>query len=132
MAEKSDKNAEVKGADQVVKNLSKFEDSVVSEIVKGCEAVQQKVVNRARERVPVVTGNLHDSIQPGGIIVEDDNVTALVLATAPYASYVEGVPDEKGRFGRGTKTPFLGPAIIENQQTFVRAMAAAVKRARAT
>jgi hypothetical protein len=125
------KQMEVKGADQVIRNLSRYSETLIKEIVSGCEAVQQQVVERARQRVPYITGNLHDSIMPGGIKIEDDNITALVIANAPYASYVEGVPDQDGRMGRGRKTPFLGPAIIENQQTFVRAIAAAVGRAKA-
>lgn len=121
--------AEIKGVSQVIQNLSKLAAGTVREMVYGCEAVQAKVVNDAHQIVPYITGNLFRSIRPGGISVTDDNIEAIVGAYAPYASYVEGVPDDKGRFGRGIKTPFLAPAILANQQTFRNAMAAAAKRA---
>lgn len=121
-------NAEI-NVTQVIKNLSRYADNVLKEVADGCEAVQQKVITDAKGIVPVVTGNLQGSIMQNGILIEDDNVTAFVIANAPYASYVEGVPDEQGRMGRGRKTPFLGPAIYANIDTFRKAIAAAVKRA---
>lgn len=110
---------------QVIKNLSNFKASMVNEIVAGCQAVQQQVINDAKDVVPVVTGNLQGSIQPGDITITDDNVQAVVLANAEYASYVE--------FGtsRMSAEPYLGPALLQNQQTFVKAIAAAVGRAQA-
>ncbi len=122
-------NEFIKGVDQTVRNLSAFSKRVIDEIVAGAEAVQQNVITAAKVRVPVVTGNLQGSILPGGIIVTDNNVQAFVGAYAEYASYVEGVPDELGRLGRGRKTPYLGPSLLENQGVFVKAMEAAIKRA---
>lgn len=119
----------VKGVDQVVQNLSSRNSQMMTEIVAGCEAVQQKVITAAQIRVPVITHHLQESIRPTGIIVTDDNVQALIGALAEYASYVEGVPDELGRIGRGRKTPYLGPSVLENQGVFVKAMEAAVRRA---
>jgi HK97 gp10 family phage protein len=122
----SDDQINITGADQVIKNLSKYAKAMVSEIVAGCEAVQANVIANAHERVPFVTGNLHDSILPGGITITDDNIEAVVVANANYASFVE--------FGtsRQRSQPYLGPALLENQKTFVKAMGAAVKRAEAS
>lgn len=121
----------VSGAEQVIKNFSKFEKKLVDEIVAGCEAVQQNVVNAARERVPYITGNLYGSIQAGGIVIDDTNITALVGANAPYAGFVEGVDSNWKPLEGWTRkiTPFLGPSVLENISTFRKAMAAAVKRA---
>lgn len=125
---------DIKGVTQVIQNLSKFERALVDEIVAGCEAVQQAVINNAQQRVPTITHTLQKSILPGGIIVEDTNVTAIVGANANYAGFVEGVdenwkPIEWKRNPIPKMTPFLGPALLENQRTFVKAMEAAVKRA---
>lgn len=119
------KGVEITGISQVVTNLSHFNASIVKEIVDGCTAVQQNVVNMARGFAPEVTGNLKRNTLPGPIIVEDDNVTAYVLGNAPYAEYVE--------FGtsRQRAQPHLGPALLQNIRVFEKAMAAAGKRARA-
>jgi hypothetical protein len=58
-------------------------------------------------------------------------VEAVVMANANYASYVEGVADDQGRFGRGKKTPFLGPALLEMLPVFRKAIQTAVRNARA-
>src|SRR5258706_10092010 len=80
----------VKGTEQVIKNLSHIEKSIVQEIVYGAQAVQAKLINDARANVPVgVTGALSASIQPGAIIVTDDNVEAFVEANVDYASFLE-------------------------------------------
>lgn len=115
--------AEVNGVSQVVKNLSKFSANVIKEVVDACEAVQQEVINNAKGRVPVRTGNLQGSIQPGGILIEDENVTAIVVANADYASFVEWGTR------RMTARPYMTPALLENIRTFQKAIAAASKRA---
>lgn len=114
---------------QVVKNLSKYQANVIKEVVYGCEAVQQEVINNAKARLypghGYRYGNLQGSIMPGGIEITDDNVTALIVANAEYASFVE--------FGtsRMRPIPYLTPALLENIRTFERAMQAAVRRAEA-
>lgn len=112
----------VTGGDQVIKNLSSLERAIVREIVSACEAVQSEVMNTAKRLVPVDTGHLQGSIQPGGIKITNDNVEATVVANAEYASFVE----------HGTRKmraqPYLTPALLENTRTFQRAINAAVKR----
>lgn len=116
-------SAEIVGVSQVLKNLSRYEANVIREIVDGCEAVQQEVINNAKARVPVKTGNLQGSILPGGILITDDNVEAIIVANAEYASFVEWGTR------RMTARPYLTPALLENIRTFQKAMAAASKRA---
>jgi len=108
---------------QVIKNLSHYADNVIKEVVDGCEAVQQEVINNAKGRVPVKTGFLQGSILPGGILITDDNVEAIIVANAEYASYVEWGTK------RMTARPYLSPALLENIRTFEKAMIAATKRA---
>ena len=119
---------QILGAERVVRNLSKMTEEMFDNVVDAVEAVQAKVVNEARRIVPKITHNLEASIQAGDVTVTDKNVVAIVEANAAYASYVEGVPDEEGRYGRGRKTPYLRPALNANLATFRRAIMAAVKR----
>lgn len=116
---------DVKGISQVIVNLSRWGDNVLKEIVNGAEAVQAKVINDAQAIVPVDTGNLQGSIREGGIIIEDDNVRAIVVANAEYASYVE--------FGtvKMRAQPYMVPSLLGNMDTFRNAMTAALKRAEA-
>lgn len=146
----------VTGTDQVIRNLSTIEKNIVNEIVAGAQAVQAKTVNDARGLCPVgTTSTLQQSIQPGAITVTNDNVEAIVEANANYASYVEFptkphfppvdalkdwaqkfLGDERLAFvvaraisRRGTYAqPFMGPALLQNMDTFRSAIAAAVLR----
>ncbi len=148
--------SEIKGMEQVIRNLSKIEKNIVNEIVAGAQAVQAKCVIDARGYVPTgVTGTLSQSIQPGSITVTDDNVEAIVEANADYASFVEFgtrphfppvdalrdwcakfLGDERLAFvvaraisRRGTLAhPFMGPALLENMPVFHSAIMAAVQR----
>jgi bacteriophage HK97-gp10 putative tail-component len=148
--------SQINGTSQVIKNLSSIEKNIVQEIAYGAQAVQAKVVNDARANCPTgVAGTLAQSIQPGDIIITDDNVVAFVDANADYASYVENgtrahfppvdalkdwaqkfLGDAKLAFvvaraisRRGTYAhPFLGPAVLANQGTFQNAIIAAVQR----
>jgi len=124
----------VTGVTQVIANLGRYQGAMFSELVAACEAVQEKVKQNAKDRVPYVTGNLQGSIMEGGIILEEDNITAIVGANANYAGFVEGVdkdwnPIKWKRNPPPKMTPYLGPALLENQSTFRKAIAAAVKRA---
>jgi hypothetical protein len=147
---------EIKGTEQVIQNLSTIEKKIVREIVFGAQATQAKVINDARALAPTgVTGALVQSIQPGPIIVTDDNVEAYVGAYVEYASYIEFgtrphfppvealkdwcakfLGDERLAFvvarsiaRRGTIAhPFLGPAVLANQAIFSRAIDAGIKR----
>lgn len=147
----------VTGTEQVIKNLSTIEKSIVTEIVYAAQAVQAQTINSARANCPSgVTGALALSIQPGPITITNNNVEAIVEANADYASYVESgarphfppvdalkdwaakfLGDEKLAFvvaraiaRRGIYAhPFMGPALLENMPVFQNAIFAAVARA---
>ena len=70
----------------------------------------RRVAERAREIVPVRTGRLRDSIMvEGGIEADVDEAfqPIAVVATAPYASFVEDGTSKM------TPRPFLEPALEE-------------------
>ena len=148
--------SDVKGTDQVIRNLSRIEKGIVAEIVYAAQAVQASTINDARVICPTgVTGALSQSIQAGDITVTDDNVVAIVEANAEYASYVEWgtrphfppvdalkdwaakfLGDEKLAFivaraiaQRGTRPyNFMGQALLQNMPVFRQAIEAAVAR----
>lgn len=81
---------QVKGANEVIQNLSHYEDAVVRNLVTIAQVSQAKVINVAKSLVPVgPTGNLRNSIQPGRITIDKEGVTADVEARMFYASFVE-------------------------------------------
>jgi len=147
--------AEVEGVQQVIRNLSRIKKETFNQIVSACQFVQAKVVNDARAAAPVHLTTLRQSILPGEIEVRNDNVVALVVAEAEYASFVEfgtrphfppvdalkdwaaaklgdeglAFPVARAIGERGTRPqPFLGPALLKNQTTFRREVARAVKK----
>jgi HK97 gp10 family phage protein len=111
---------------QVIRNLSKMKKEVVTEIVAGAETVQAKVTEMAKASLYPghgwITGNLQGSIQPGGITITDDNVEAIIVANADYASFVEFGTSRMGGIA------FMTSALLQNMAVFTKAMAAAVKR----
>lgn len=106
------------GADQLVRNLTKYADRVLEGVVRASQIAQALVVNDARSDHPYVdrTQNLTNSIQPGQVEVTDKDVTAYVEARMAYASFVE--------FGtsRARAYPFLTPAMLRNAANYRRAI----------
>lgn len=146
--------AVIKGADQVIRNLSRIKKETFQRIVSAAQFTQAKVVNDARAAAPVFLTTLRQSIVPGDIEVSDTNVTAKVVANVEYAAAVEfgsrphfppvdalkdwaarKLGDEslafvvaRGISQKGTPPkPFLGPAVIKNAATFRREIARAIK-----
>jgi len=95
----------------------------IPEIIKQLEAEAKKAVDttgeelaqRAKQRAPVRTGRLRDSIHYKG--------DGVVAATAPYAAYVEyGTHDAAAH-------PFMTPATEEERVKFPKRVSDAVRRA---
>lgn len=105
---------EIKGMDQLVRNLSRYPNELLKGVVAAVQITQARIVNDARADHPYVdrTGNLTNSIMPGEVDITDDEVTAYVEARMQYASFVE--------FGtsRAKAYPFLTPAMLRNAKTF--------------
>lgn len=51
-------------------------------------SLQRRVVNSAKQRAPVDTGNMRNSIRQEPVRVEGDRVTGTVLSAAEYSMYV--------------------------------------------
>lgn len=147
--------AKLKGTEQLIKNLSRYEQGKVRRIVNTVQAVQAMVVNDARKRVPVDTSTLLKSIMAGRIELTPRTVQGEVTAEAEYASFIEftvkphfpplgalkewaarKLGDESAAFpiakkmaAEGFKTlpkPFMGPAVEANKRTFHRLVARAM------
>jgi HK97 gp10 family phage protein len=103
---------EIKGANEVIANLSHFSDGVSKKLVVACQMSQAQVVSFARLLCPVRTGNLRNSIQPGAVEISDTEVSADVEARMEYASFVE--------YGtrRMRAQPYLTPALLSNIPKF--------------
>lgn len=104
--------AAVRGWKQVIRNLSNYNNRTVRRVVSAVQATQAQVINEARTLVPVITGNLQNSIGPGKIVIRQGSVEARVFALMDYANFVEfGTSKQKAK-------AFLGPAILRHQGTF--------------
>ena len=144
---------EIRGTQQVIKNLAKIEKKMFDRIVDACQRTQARVVNDARAAAPVFLTTLRQSILPSDISVTRTNVEAKVVANVDYAAYVEfgtrphfppvdalrdwaakKLGDENLAFpvaraigARGTPPrPYLGPALLRNQSFFRREVMRAV------
>lgn len=86
-------------------------DMIEERVAEGVASAARVISEEARQRCPVDTGNLRDSIS-----VETDGQKAVVTATADYAAYVE--------FGtsKAAAQPFLVPAILESADAAVSAI----------
>lgn len=117
---------EVKGMDALIKNLSRYPDELVKGCVQAAQITQALIVNDAKQDHPYKdrTGNLTNSIQPGDVVVDDNEVTAFVEARMQYASFVE--------FGtsRAVPYPFLVPAMLRQVKNFKQAVASQIEKIR--
>lgn len=94
--------------------LRAFESAAKS----GLTAIGKSAVSHARERVPVDTGALRDSIE---FTVDDDGVS--VGSDKEYA-----VPVETGTYKMAAR-PYLKPAMTEHNSEYEKIMENALKNA---
>lgn len=117
---------EIKGMDQLVRNLSRYPDELLKGVVAAVQMTQAMIVNDARADHAYTdrTGNLTNSIMPGEVEITDEEVTGYVEARMQYATFVE--------FGtsRAKAYPFLTPAMLRNAKTFRDNVARQVKAVR--
>lgn len=100
----------IKGTDEVIKNLDSFNNHIEKEVEKEIINTATKVQARAKQRCPVDTGSLRNSIS----IKKLDDMEVEVGAYMPYAAYVEfGTYKMKAR-------PYLFPAFEEERPKFLR------------
>jgi len=110
----------VNGVAETIINVKGWEQKKINAVQDAIEVAQNAVVTDAKKRVPVVTGNLQDSIQAGSVLITNKIATGNVIANAEYASFVE-YGSYNVLFGKRNKAkPYLRPAIIAKRKFFNR------------
>lgn len=100
----------IKGTDEVIRNLDNFNNHIEKEVEKEIINTATKVQAGAKQRCPVDTGSLRNSIS----IKKLDDMEVEVGAYMPYAAYVEfGTYKMKAQ-------PYLFPAFEEERPKFLR------------
>lgn len=103
---------------QFADNSAVFLDALESASKRGLTEIGKSAVSHARERVPVDTGALRDSIEA---TVEDDTLT--VGSDKSYAAAVEN-----GTYKMAAR-PYLKPAVTEYSAEYERLMRDALENA---
>lgn len=124
----------VKGLSEILKNIKIYSESLRKELVQNVFVATTNVEKKAKQRVPVDTGKLKQSIYHK---MDFQRATAQNGATEDYAPYIEfgtggkvnvpnGFSDLAGKFkGKGNRTinrgpqPFLVPAFLEEKQNLI-------------
>ena len=116
----------------LISDLSEISSGLPDAVAEALEAEAEKIAQDAKQRVPVRTGNLRDSIEvvpynePGfvGFRVVADARSLTGKYNAPYAHMVEygSVHNEPAR-------PFLVPALEAGQDTVLDAVTNAIQDA---
>lgn len=124
----------ISGLQDTLKALKKFEAAGEEAVKANIEASGYIMQNDAMQRVPVDLGQLKNSIR---IDFEDNGLTVVMVATAPYAAYQEfgtggrvsipkGMEEMARQFkGRGLRNvnlapqPYMFPAWDRERKQFV-------------
>lgn len=104
----------ISGKERVSKKLLALMNEKLKNVREAVEVTQAAVVNDAKMIVPVRTGFLQSTIQPGRVKIDPitNTVDGEVVASAVYARRIEmGFENQKAR-------PYLFPAIIKNRKNF--------------
>jgi len=135
MAIYSKSQTTVEGLDELIKECKKLGDDAVPFIKKVSDKIGNKILDRARQLVPVDTGKLKNSLYLKKPTNKKLNIYSLV-GIGKEALY--GIPLELGHklvfFGKKTglkvkERPFLRPAADENKEYAVQEIANAMNEA---
>lgn len=122
------------------RNLNSINDALISGVSKAAMLVQGSAKNKA----PVDSGALRQSIRADKAKVQGENVTATVSTNLEYAPYVEFGTGSRGQSTntntevevsyrsdwRGNKAqPFLWPALRENRNNSIKIIREEVRKA---
>lgn len=113
---------EITNLPEFLASMKKLEAQILENIEEALEDSANNLVEKARERVPVKTGDLRDSIK---VQKGEGDLNYLVQASAPHARFIE--------FGslKTPARPFLGPAVEESRdgirETMIKAINAAIR-----
>jgi len=108
------------------KELQRALDGIVSDVMKGLPEAAldsvQLMVDSAKEKAPVQTGHLRDSISAD---ISEQTSTSVTIEVGPTAEYADDV--ELGGLHRAAK-PFLRPAADETETAVVEDLVKRVNR----
>ena len=122
------------------RNLNSIDNALISGVSKAAMLVQGSAKNKA----PVDSGTLRQSIRADKAKVQGENVTATVSTNLEYAPYVEFGTGSRGQSTntntevevsyrsdwRGNKAqPFLWPALRENRNNSIKIIREEVRKA---
>ena len=122
------------------RNLNSINDALISGVSKAALLVQGSAKNKA----PVDSGALRQSIRADKAKIQGENVTATVSTNLEYAPYVEFGTGSRGQSTntntevevsyrsdwRGNKAqPFLWPALRENRNNSIKIIKEEVRKA---
>lgn len=122
------------------RNLNSINDALISGVSKAAMLVQGSAKNKA----PVDSGTLRQSIRADKAKIQGENVTATVSTNLEYAPYVEFGTGSRGQSTntntevevsyrsdwRGNKAqPFLWPALRENRNNSIKIIKEEVRKA---
>ena len=122
------------------RNLNSINDALISGVSKAAMLVQGSAKNKA----PVDSGALRQSIRADKAKVQGENVTATVSTNLEYAPYIEFGTGSRGQSTntntevevsyrsdwRGNKAqPFLWPALRENRNNSIKIIREEVRKA---
>lgn len=104
------------GEVQVRLKLSSVSKEIILKALDKLWISGNKIVDTAREIVPVNTGRLRDSIVASTPVMTGNEIRCVISANVEYAIFVEmGTWKMKAR-------PFLKPALYQNKDEFEREM----------
>lgn len=122
------------------RNLNSINDALISGVSKAALLVQGSAKNKA----PVDSGALRQSIRADKAKIQGENVTATVSTNLEYAPYVEFGTGSRGQSTntntevevsyrsdwRGNKAqPFLWPALRENRNNSIKIIREEIRKA---
>lgn len=101
------KGIEIRGVDQVVKNLNRLGERVREETTAVVAETAERVVERAKALSPVHTGRLRSSIRVEGIVDKNGRIIAEVRAGGEGVDYAAEVHEE-----HPTGSKFIQKAVL--------------------
>ena len=122
---------EIKGVKELQSKFKNIGDELQKALSEAVSAGAVVVERDAKIRVPVVTGNLRNSIKEFKKIESSGNVESQVGSDMKYAARVEfgfSDTDSRGRTYHQASKPYLRPALDENRTQIQAAFDAKIKQ----
>ena len=109
-------SSNVKGLEKLLRTLERVPKELEGDVEGILQAVGQTIEGDAKQKAPIYTGKLRQSIKSERIDNKTYRIRANATGLAPYAIFVEFGT----RFMRAR--PFLFPAFFSGRQRFTKAL----------